>query len=202
MAEATLVAKAAAEKSRDLVARAQAGSRRALGRLLAQHELVVWRTCRALLPPGEDLEGAVQEVMLRLVENLESFRGDGDFAAWAARIAANHCRDLWRRRRLAPTVPLEGSGEGEEGGADLAAVLPAAGADPERELRARQGWERLAAALSRLPERQREAFGLHFFANLDLKQTAEVMGVDVGTVKTHLHRAVAALREAVKEAWP
>lgn len=202
VAETVLLAQAVDGETRELVARAQAGDRKAVARLIARYEVLVWRICRALLPPGEDLEGAVQEVWLRVIENLESFRGNGQFVAWVARIAANYCRDLWRRRSLASVVPLEGGDEENEGSGNLVAVLPAAEVDPERALRARQGWQRLQEALSRLSARQREAFGLRFLANLDLKATAEVMGVDVGTVKTHLHRAVSALREAVEEAWP
>ncbi|MCX7895255.1 MAG: sigma-70 family RNA polymerase sigma factor [Thermoanaerobaculum sp.] len=189
----------ATEFDGQLLARAQAGELGAQASLLAQQELVVWRTCRALLPPGEDLEGAVQEVMLKMLENLKGFRGNGSMAAWAARIAANYCRDLWRRRRQAETVHLDETAD--EGGFPVA-VLPSPSPDPEQTLRARQGWQRLQKALALLPERQREAFALRFLADLNLQQVAEAMGVDVGTVKTHLHRAVAALRAAVREAWP
>lgn len=187
-------------KDQDLVDLAKAGDRRALGKLLSRYELVAWRVCKALAPQGEDLDSAVQEVLLRAVGNIASFRGDGDFAAWLGQIAANYCRDLWRKHRLGPTISLTGSDEDEE--QSLSASLPALDPDPERVVRVREGWERLLVRLRELPARQREVFGLRFFAQLEIKQIAVALGVDVGTVKTHLHRAVRTLRKEVQEAWP
>jgi RNA polymerase sigma-70 factor (ECF subfamily) len=67
---------------------------------------------------------------------------------------------------------------------------------------ARQAVNRLHGEVSRLPRRQQEVFALRFFAELDLGDIATALGVDVGTVKTHLHRAVQRVRVAVEEARP
>jgi RNA polymerase sigma factor (sigma-70 family) len=56
--------------------------------------------------------------------------------------------------------------------------------------------------ISLLPMRQREVFALRFFVGMDLEGIATALGVDVGTVKTHLHRAVRRVRVAVEEARP
>lgn len=200
MVEEMVLAPPAQGKEKDLVALAKAGDRKALGKLLANFELLAWRVCKVLLPQGEDLDGAVQEVLLRAVQNIGSFRGDGDFAAWLGQIATNYCRDLWRKQRVGSIVSLTSSQEDEEQG--LSGSLPAPDPDPERVVRVRQGWERLLVKLRELPARQREVFGLRFFAQQEIKQIAASLGVDVGTVKTHLHRAVRALRKEVQEAWP
>ena len=70
------------------------------------------------------------------------------------------------------------------------------------ETAARQAVHRMRDEVARLPRRQREVFALRFFVGLDLEGIAAALSVDVGTVKTHLHRAVHRVRLAVEEARP
>jgi RNA polymerase sigma-70 factor (ECF subfamily) len=200
MAEAVLVTARGEAAEMNLVARAQRGDRQAAEELLRQVELPVWRTCRALLPEEEDLEAAVQEVLVKILKGLRTWRGEGNLVAWATVVAANHARDLLRRRRLLALVPLEGDEEKDE--PHLSAVVPSSSPDPERTLRARQGLARLQQALWQLPARQQEVFSLRYFAQLSLKEIAQQLSLDEGTVKRHLHRALARLRPQVEEAWP
>lgn len=187
------------EDDRDLAELARQGDRDAAEDLLRRHELLVFRTCRRLLPRGEDLEGAVQETLLRALRNLGGFTGEGTFGGWLVAIAVNLCRDKLRRKRLVPFLPLEAS-DGDQ--ADPLDVLPAGDPSPERVAMARQAVRRVRAEVARLPRRQQEVFALRFFVGLDLEGIARALAVDVGTVKTHLHRAVQRVRAAVKEARP
>jgi len=177
-----------------LVERARAGDREAADDLLARHELAVHRTCAHLLPRGEDVEGAVQEAFVRALQGLGRFTGRGSFSGWLVSIAVNLCRDRLRRHRLVPFVALET--EGEDGGNGPLDVLAAPGPSPERVAMARQAVARVRATVAALPDRQREVFAL------DLAEIAAALGVDIGTVKTHLHRALPRVREAVEEARP
>jgi len=187
------------EDERELVEAARRGDRDAAETLLELHELVVFRTCRRLLPAGEDVEAAVQETLLRALKNLGRFTGEGSFSAWVVAIAVNLCRDRLRRKRLVPFLPLEVR---DENGADPLAGVPSSDPSPERVAMARQAVQRLRSEVSLLPQRQREVFALRFFVGLDLEGIATALGVDVGTVKTHLHRAVKRVRVAVEEARP
>ena len=183
----------------ELVRLAQQGDRDAAATLLERHELAVFRVCRRLLPAGEDLEGAVQETMLRALRSLARFSGQGSFGGWLVAIAVNFCRDRLRRRRLVPFQALE---VGDDDTTDPIAVVPSSEPSPERVAMARQAVERLRGEVARLPRRQQEVFALRFFVGLDLAGIAEALVVDVGTVKTHLHRAVQRVRAAVEEANP
>jgi RNA polymerase sigma-70 factor (ECF subfamily) len=187
------------EDERELVEAAHRGDRDAAEILLDTHELLVFRTCGRLLPPGEDVEAAVQETLLRALRSLGRFTGQGSFAGWLAAIAVNLCRDRLRRKRLVPFLPLEVR---DENGADPLAAVPSTEPNPERVAMARQAVNRLHGEVSRLPRRQQEVFALRFFVGLDLGDIATALGVDVGTVKTHLHRAVQRVRVAVEEARP
>lgn len=188
------------DSEHELIAAARAGDREAADTLLARYELVVHRTCRHLLPTGEDVEAAAQETFLRALRSLPRFSGQGSFGGWIATIAVNLCRDKLRRRKLVPFVALD-NGTEEDGGGPLAVVAGPA-PDPERSAMARQAMHRVRREVSRLPDRQREVFTLRFFVGLELEPIAQALGVDVGTVKTHLHRAVRRVREAAVEAVP
>jgi RNA polymerase sigma-70 factor (ECF subfamily) len=73
------------------------------------------------------------------------------------------------------------------------------GPDPSRTNDSREAYERLAAALQRLPARQREAFTLRVLEELDVETTAKVMGCSDGSVKTHLSRARDALSKQLED---
>jgi RNA polymerase sigma factor (sigma-70 family) len=101
-------------------------------------------------------------------------------AAWVVRTALNVNISRWRRRRREVAVPDPGAV------ADLTSVKTAADGpvDP-----------RIMAALLRLPARQRQVVALRLFLDLDTGRTAEVLGIAPSTVKAHLARALAALRD-------
>lgn len=187
------------DDERELVELARRGDRDAAGALLERHELPVFRICRRLLPRGEDVEGAVQETLLRALRSLPGFSGDGSFGAWLAAIAVNLCRDRLRRRRLVPFLALETP---DEDATDPLDLVPSSEPAPDRVAMAREAVVALRREVARLPRRQQEVFALRFFAGLDLEAIAGALSVDVGTVKTHLHRAVHRVRAAVEEAKP
>jgi RNA polymerase sigma factor (sigma-70 family) len=101
-------------------------------------------------------------------------------AAWVVRTALNANISRWRRRRREVPVPDFGTVK------DLLATHAATDSpvDP-----------RIMAALLRLPARQRQVVALRLFLDLDTGRTAEVLGVAPSTVKAHLARALAALRD-------
>lgn len=184
---------------RDLVTRAAGGDCEAAGALLEANELVAFRVCRHFLPAGEDVEGAVQETLLRALRRLSSYSGAGSFKGWVAAIAVNLCRDRLRRHRLVPFVALEAPDDDSTGPIDW---LHSDEPSPERLAMARQAVRRVQREVARLPRRQAEVFALRFYGGLELDGIAGALGVDVGTVKTHLHRAVHRVRAVVEEARP
>ena len=97
--------------------------------------------------------------------------------AWVVRTALNVHTDRWRsRRREMPFVQPADTGTHDPDPADPAII----------------------AAVRRLPERQRQVIALRLFLDLDTEATAETLGISPGTVKSHLFRALAALREDLK----
>ncbi len=122
-------------------------------------------------------ENVTQDVFVRLVK-IKRWQPRALFRTWLYKIVLNTSRELRRRhRRESDALP---SDYGER-----------PGAEPES---AKHDHE-VANALKRLPERQREVVVLRFYEELSTKETARIMGCREGTVKTHLHRALAALRD-------
>jgi RNA polymerase sigma factor (sigma-70 family) len=132
-------------------------------------------TVTALLSDGEAALDVVQDGFALALRRRASFRGEGSLEAWLWRIVLNVARDRRRsRRRQEPFMPLEFF----------------AASEPSDELR---------AALLALPERQRLAVFLRYYADLSYRQIAEALGVRAGTVAASLNAAHASLRRNLEE---
>jgi len=104
---------------------------------------------------------------------------------WLFRIAGNLARSRLRRRKILRWLPL--GGEHHE--------TPDPGPDPLADLERGQAREQVRAAVSRLPERQREALILKQYHDLSYQEIADAMVTSVGSVQMLLHRAMSALRK-------
>jgi RNA polymerase sigma-70 factor (ECF subfamily) len=134
----------------------------------------------AVLGAGDAGRDAVQSAFATALRERHSFRGDGPLEAWVWRIVVNEAHKLARERRA---LPLEASQE------------PSTNGHPDDEL----GLRRWIAAL---PERQRAALFLRYYADLDYKLIATILEVEVGTVSATLSAAHTKLRCALREVRP
>ncbi len=161
------------------------GDPAAFGRLGAQHEGSVYGLCLRLLGHAEEARDAAQEAFVRAYERRAGYDPGLPFRPWLLRIARNHCFDLRRRAASRP----------ESGPLPAGALEPAdaaQGADDRIAHAPRQA--RLAAAIARLPEEQREALLMFHQEQLSYREIAAVLDAPLGTVMTWLHRARAKLK--------
>lgn len=166
-----------------LIARARAGDEAALRQLIEQYQTLVWRTALVVLADRAATEDAVQEAWIDVWRGLRRFELGRPFRPWLLAIVANRCR-MTARRRVLPTLSLD---EDE--------VEGPIGDDNVLDLAMRyETYAELAEVLSHLPEDQQRLLQLRYFADLELAEIALVLGVPLGTVKSRLHRALAALR--------
>lgn len=150
--------------------------RRAFERLVDQHAARVHALARRLGPAGE-ADDLVQETFIRAWRGLARFRRDAEVSTWLYRILLNACRDRFRRRALKlPETPERSTPQ-----------------DPARAVAQRELVDRVFLAVEELPPRQREAILLRTRAALSYAEIATVMGVRVGSVKSHLVAARRAL---------
>lgn len=174
----------------ELVARFAGGDAEAFNILAARYEERLYRIACRLLGNRDDALDAVQEMLVRLMRSLPGFRGEARFSTWLYRLAANTCAD-YRRRLAAGRVTHA---------LDLDADPPMAAPDEDPDRRCeREHRERLIEqALRMLPESQRLLLVLRDLEGLSNHEVADILGIEVGALKSRLHRARAALRRVLE----
>jgi len=136
-------------------------------------------------------ETIVQDALLKAYNGRESFRGDCSVYTWLAHIATNLMRDHQRTRkfqfwrRLQKTAPDL---------SEISGLLPSRESSPESQLLACERARQVSAALETLSTNQRTIFLMRFIDEMDLDEICQATGMHNSTVKTHLHRAVKAVR--------
>lgn len=137
-----------------------------------------------------DADDAVQDAFVKLYAHMTAYRADLSFDAWFTRIVVNTCLDHLKARRRLPAW----SAGGQTSASDIADALPSEAPSAERRLMARDQWRALTAAVSQLPERQREVFVLTHLDEQPPQAIAQVLGMNPATVRVHLFRALRRLR--------
>jgi RNA polymerase sigma-70 factor (ECF subfamily) len=173
-----------------LAARARRGDERAFEELVRMYQQLAFRTAFLLTRSAADAEDAAQTAFVKAWQALPRFRGGAPFRPWLLRIVANEA--LNRRRASGRLGALR---------LRAATAVPSGGAapSPEGDVLAGQRREELLAAVNRLGDRDREILAYRFFLELSEAETAQVLGVRAGTVKSRTARALAKLREEVGE---
>ena len=157
-------------------------SLRALEQLYRDRHPAFARVAVALLGDRERAHDAVQDAFARAIRARRGYRGQGSPEAWVFALLVNICRD--ERRRQAPRAVRDMS-EGQSLG-------HVRNGHPE-------DWPELHAAVAALPERQRAAVFLRYFADLDYDAIAAALAIERGTVAASLHAAHANLRTKLEE---
>lgn len=178
-----------AEPSAALVQRAQAGDRAALAELVRSQQTYVYSIAMSIMRNPADAADMTQDAFIRVMRSLGTYRGETKFTTWLYRLVTNICLDGMRRRGR----PIESLDDQANGGDEsLAPSERLADTDrwtqPETELELRESANEVRAALNRLPAQQRVALALHYFEDLRYEDIAEVMGLPLNTVKSHIRR--------------
>jgi RNA polymerase sigma-70 factor (ECF subfamily) len=181
----------------ELVARARRGDGRAFETLAAQHETSLYRHVLRIVAQASDAEDVVQEAFISAWRSMGAFQG-GSFRAWLFRIATNRAIDLIRARRRRGELPLEPPEDAEVEWAEPVA----AGADPPELASQSEAMALVDAALRTLPAEQRAALLLRDVEGFAYEEIAQITAVEIGTVKSRIHRGRLAVRNAlVRRGW-
>jgi RNA polymerase sigma-70 factor (ECF subfamily) len=133
----------------------------------------------------EEAEDLAQDTFVKVYRQAGRYRSEGKFQSWLFRIAGNQARSRLRRRKILGWVSFN------PGLHDRGDEAP----DPLADLEAGNRARLLQAALSELPERQRQALVLHRFQGLKYREAAEVLGTTVPGVESLIQRAMAGLKD-------
>jgi RNA polymerase sigma factor (sigma-70 family) len=174
----------------DVIARAREGDPDAWADIYREHAPAVFRFCRRAMPSREDAEDATSEVFIKVRGKLEQYDASRPFNAWLYRVAANHCWDMLRRRRVRQDLE---TGDVES--------MPLEHPDPGQleQLLAQKSREEVRKALDVLPDRTRMALTLRYFSDMSYDEIAETLGVRRAFVGVLLLRARHQLRKVLEE---
>jgi RNA polymerase sigma-70 factor (ECF subfamily) len=175
-----------------LIEEALRGRLEAFNQLVARHQDHLFALVYRLVPDRDQAADAVQEAFFSAYRNLASFRG-GSVRSWLGRIAVNAAMDMQRARRRRPSQPYpEFEDESWQPPAEPEA-------EPESKAIAVERSRALARALAELPFEQRNCIVLFDVDGYDYAEIAEIMHVEVGTVKSRIHRGRLILRSALAQ---
>jgi len=181
-----------------LISRCVAGDEAACTELVTEHQRMVFHLALHMLGDREEALDLSQEVFLNVFRTIGRFRGQSALRTWIYRIVINQARNRqrwWKRRHRSDQVSLEQRLETD------GTLPPARNVDePDRVLGQKQLAVRVWKALDRLPFDQRTVVILREIDGLSYDEIAFSLGVAVGTVKSRLTRARAALRTQLGEA--
>ena len=158
---------------RELLAAHVAGQRGAFDELVRRYAERLWLLAFRTLDHREDAADAVQDTFVSALRGAARYRGESEVSTWLHRIVVNACVDRIRRRRSRATEPLAGQ--------DL--PTPRDGIDDHLTRLT------VADALARLPDGQRLAVVLVDVHGFSITETAEILGVPEGTIKSRCARA-------------
>jgi RNA polymerase sigma-70 factor (ECF subfamily) len=175
----------------------RAGSHEALADLLRGYQRRVYSICYRMVRNPDEAADLTQESLVRVMEGLESYDQRAALSTWVIRVTMNCCLSHLRRQKLRRHGSLDEPGGGDDD--PWSARLPSG-----RELSAERHVEQaelrvvLARALKDLDPQMRAILVLRDLQELDYQQIGDILDVPIGTVKSRLFRARAALRAAAE----
>ena len=187
------------QDDRELLARAQGGDMSAFEALVDRHEEKVYGLALRMTRSEADAAEITQDTFLSAYQHLNEFRGEAAFGSWVHRIAANNALMRLRRQKVLDMVSEDGLPGPEF--TDLGSLADVPESDWSRRADDQLLDEELGRAIQEatdaLPEGYREVFLLKDVEGLSYEEISEMVGISIPAVKSRLHRARLALREAI-----
>jgi RNA polymerase sigma-70 factor (ECF subfamily) len=165
----------------DLLAQAKTGDQTAFAALIRRHQNMVFSVALHMLRSRPAAEDLAQEVFLELYRSLHRLESDAHVVSWLRRVASHRCIDEIRRRNHRQEFATD--------------TLPEPGHSPQTP--DVFGAERLQAMVAELPENARMVVVLRYQEEMEPTEIASALGMPINTVKSHLRRSIAALRESL-----
>jgi RNA polymerase sigma-70 factor (ECF subfamily) len=173
----------------EIIARARAGDAQAWGELYHDYAPAIFRFCRRALPTREDAEDATMEVFMKLRGKLNQYDPSRPFSGWLYKVAANHCWDVLRRRKIRQDKETEDSD-----------TIPLEHPDPSQleQLIEQRSSVEVRKALATLGKRARLALVMRYYSDMSYDEIADALGVRRAFVGVVLLRARHELRQALE----
>lgn len=154
---------------------------------IEKHGRRLYGLCRTLCQNPDDADDLYQDTWLKVHQKFDRYNPEYEFEGWLTRICVNTYKDQWRKKKLSIIFDLFDSQEAKD------AVLENAAA------KEKEDYSDLRAAVQRLPDKFRLTVLLYYFKELDVEQTARILNIPPGTVKSRLSKARILLKEMITD---
>jgi|SRR2546430_3233931 len=171
------------------IARARAGDAEAWGQLYREYAPAIFRFCRRAMPTREDAEDATMEIFMKLKSKLSQYDATRSFSAWLYKVAANHCWDILRRRKIRQDKETED--------VENVALEHPEPSQLEKLIEQRSS-EEVRKALEKMSVRARMALVMRYYSDMSYDEIADALGVRRAFVGVVLLRARHELRQALE----
>jgi RNA polymerase sigma-70 factor, ECF subfamily len=183
-----------------LVKQCQRGDADAMGRLIIKYQDRLYNTILKICGNPDDAAELTQETFVKVLESIGSFRGQSGFYTWLFRVGVNLTLNFCSRKlrlgmRSLDITPGQQESSIASNLSDKREVDPAAAAENQELV------GQVLTALEKLDDNQRAIVVLRDIEGLNYEQIAEILQVEMGTVKSRLSRARTALRELLQTVW-
>ncbi len=177
----------------ELIERFKGGDLAAFDQLMSKYYKSIYYLALSRTNSHEDAEDIAQEAFTRVFKSLPKWKPKASFYTWLRTIVINLCIDHHRAKIRRQTQSLEDKGA-------FAMNIPAdSSRDPMKNAESEELMDVMLKAAEKLSPQQYRSFMLFHYGGLSLKETADVMGCAVGTIKAHLNRATAKMRDLLKD---
>lgn len=180
-----------APTDQDLIDRTIAGDGNAFAILVDRYQRKIFRVAYSIVRDETEADIITQDTFVQAYTHLSSFEGRACLETWLTRITINRSRDLLRRRRFVSLFTLR---EDDDGVTETLLEPVDERPDPERQMMSSQLRGAIARAEKQLSAQQKVIFRLRHYENLSLEDIAGHLGLQAGTVRAHLFRAIQKIR--------
>ena len=182
-----------------LIKRAAEGDKEAFGELVRLYERLVYNTVKSRVGNDTDALDIFQDVFIKIWRSVGKYRGECRFATWVYRICVNACLDFLRHSKFTVTeaYPTYIDKDGDESSVELADESTSA--DPQRAAERNETAAMVRRAIAKLPNEQREVIILRDIQGYSYDDISDMLGLEIGTVKSRINRARSKLRELLSE---
>ncbi len=182
------------EENRLIIASAK-GDRQAFCVLVVMYERFVYNSVKIKVANEDDALDVSQEVFIKIWKSLPMYRGDCRFTTWIYKICQNACLDHLRHEQHIRTeqLPTHTDKDGDENTVEFADESP--DSSPELSFEKNEAIRAVRAAILKLSPEQREVVELRDIRGYRYEEISEMLGIEIGTVKSRLNRARSNLKE-------
>ena len=181
-----------------LLKRIRAGETELFARLVEAHQKKIYRIALYYVRDTVAADTLTQDTFVKAFEHIGRFREEAQFETWLTRIAINlslnYLKQQQRERKRNAGDILAQNPQGEP----VALQVADPGGSPEEQLLQKETMARIGRALSLMSQQQKIVFQLRHYEGLSLEEIREVTQLNVGTIKSHLFRAVQKVRDVLR----